>query len=329
MIDGDRFDSYYKEKLLPEIIQFEQYRKLILAKYRVWQFIHIIFISIFALIILSFCAFTFARQDLNYEVLYYLETLNLKNFLYLNIITVIAIILSREKMQKILSNFSYAGKYQLFKKIIDADGDMRYYPLSGIEVDTLIASKLFSDFDRYKTKDYIQGEYKNLDVRLSEIELIKIITSYQDSKMIEKEKDLFKGLFISVSMNKKFSSSTYIIPNYWMKIFNQFPGCSRVTLEDVEFEKAFDVYGSDQIEARYILTTGFMERLVKVNRNFQIRCSFIEGQMLIAITLEDGFMPILQLNQPLDYKIIKQVNQRINIIHELIDALNLENNIGL
>lgn len=329
MIAGDKFDSYYKEKLLPEIFRFEQYRKLTLAKYRVWQFIYIIFISIFALIILSFCAFTFARQYLNYEVLYYLETLNLKNFLYLNIITVIAIILSRERMQKILSNFNYAGKYQLFKKIIDAEGDMRYYPLSGIEVDTIIASKLFSEFDRYQSKDYIQGEYKNLKVRLSEIELIKITTSYQDSKIVETEKDLFKGLFISVSMNKQFSSSTYIIPNYWMKIFNQFPGCSRVILEDIEFEEAFDVYSSDQIEARYILTTGFMERLVKVNRNSQIRCSFIEGEMLIAISLTDSFMPILQLNKPLDYQVIKQVNQRINIIHELIDVLKLENNIGL
>src|SRR5436189_219873 len=77
-------------------------------------------------------------------------------------------------------------------------------------------------------------------------------------------------------------------------------GCtsrSRRRLEDPVFEKAFEVYGTDQIESRFILTPDFMERLLGLERTFQgkqLRCAFAGGEMFLAVAgknlLESGSM---------------------------------------
>lgn len=48
-----------------------------------------------------------------------------------------------------------------------------------------------------------------------------------------------------------------------------------VRLEDPEFEKIFVVYSSDEVEARYILSTSFMERLVEFRKNEFLRSTIL------------------------------------------------------
>ena len=64
-----------------------------------------------------------------------------------------------------------------------------------------------------------------------------------------------------------------------------------VKLEDPEFEKEFVVYGDDQVEARYILTTSMMERLLAFRRKAlgvlkagsNVYLSFTEGKVFVAV----------------------------------------------
>ena len=68
---------------------------------------------------------------------------------------------------------------------------------------------------------------------------------------------------VHLAMNKTFKGTT-IIKRDRGKVANFFrskmSGLESVKLEDPKFEKLFDVYGNDQIEARYLLTPSFMER---------------------------------------------------------------------
>ena len=62
-----------------------------------------------------------------------------------------------------------------------------------------------------------------------------------------------------------------------------------VRLEDPVFDKLFNVYSNDQIEARYLLTTTFMERLIEVEKAFgsqKIECSFYKQSLVMAIHLK-------------------------------------------
>ncbi|MEM1391353.1 MAG: DUF3137 domain-containing protein, partial [Pseudomonadota bacterium] len=68
----------------------------------------------------------------------------------------------------------------------------------------------------------------------------------------------------------------------------------RVKLESPQFESAFEVYSTDQVEARYILTPDLMQRLVELEKTFRgvgLRCAFVGGELLIALEGGDLFEP--------------------------------------
>jgi hypothetical protein len=67
-----------------------------------------------------------------------------------------------------------------------------------------------------------------------------------------------------------------------------------VKLESVEFENKFVVYSNDQVEARYILTPSFMERLVKLQdlMGDNTSYSFVNTNVYVAVPIdEDLFEP--------------------------------------
>ena len=71
-------------------------------------------------------------------------------------------------------------------------------------------------------------------------------------------------------------------------------GMERVSLESPEFEKAFEVYSTDQIEARFILTPDFMQSLIDLETAFhgkRIRCAFEDGEVFVALEGSDLFEP--------------------------------------
>lgn len=59
----------------------------------------------------------------------------------------------------------------------------------------------------------------------------------------------------------------------------------RVTLEDPTFESIFEAYGTDQVEARVVLTTTMLERMRALDtlaRGLSFRCAFAGGRILLA-----------------------------------------------
>ena len=48
-----------------------------------------------------------------------------------------------------------------------------------------------------------------------------------------------------------------------------------IKMEDVAFERGVVVYGDDQIEARYILSTSLMERILAYKKKAIVQCAFL------------------------------------------------------
>ncbi len=92
---------------------------------------------------------------------------------------------------------------------------------------------------------------------------------------------VFRGQCLVVKFHKQFKGVTKVyrdmgMLNFFAKL-GQLGKGEKVKLEDPVFEKAFEVYSTDQIEARFILTPDFMERLLGLERTFkgkQVRCAF-------------------------------------------------------
>ena len=87
---------------------------------------------------------------------------------------------------------------------------------------------------------------------------------------------MFKGLAMKFKMNKEIYPRVLILTKYsFTKIP---PNFEKVTLEYEKFNKKYDVWvekysngTSGQVEARYLLNTVFMDRLMHIQTSFRVR----------------------------------------------------------
>ena len=116
-------------------------------------------------------------------------------------------------------------------------------------------------------------------------------------------------------------------------IYKQMKKMQKANLEDVNFEKSFDVYTKDQIEARYILTPTFMERLKSLNTSFGtkgVKCSFFDDYIMIAIPTKKDLFELGSLYQSLgSNKLAEEFYDELHSIYDMIDHFKLNEKIGL
>ena len=107
----------------------------------------------------------------------------------------------------------------------------------------------------------------------------------------------------------------------------------KVKLEDLEFDKKFNINSENQIEARYLVTTTFMDRLQNLQTAFgtkNIKCSFFDDKVMFAISTNKDLFEIGNLFVPLTDK--KQINAFIReliSIYNIIDYFKLTEKTGL
>ncbi|HEX5007312.1 MAG TPA: DUF3137 domain-containing protein [Hyphomonadaceae bacterium] len=159
---------------------------------------------------------------------------------------------------------------------------------------------LVPSWDRAKYEDQLTGMRGDVPFQFFEAHLEeKRTTTDGKGRTRTTWVTVFRGQCLAVRFHKEFHGITKVYRD--MGAFNWLAKFGikepRVRLEDPEFEKAFEVYGSDQVEARFILTPDFMERLLGLERAFQgkqLRCAFAGGEMLLAVAgknlLESGSM---------------------------------------
>ena len=152
------------------------------------------------------------------------------------------------------------------------------------------------------------------------------------------KKPVFNGVIAKISVNKKFSSKTIIRPDKgsfgdWVSGRKLPENQEVVRLEDPVFDKLFNVYSNDQIEARYLLTTTFMERLIEVEKAFgsqKIECSFYKQSLVMAIHLKKDWFepgPITEIEDFQDDS--KNLLADINSIFNICDTLQMDSEIRL
>lgn len=106
-----------------------------------------------------------------------------------------------------------------------------------------------------------------------------------------------------------------------------------IILEDPEFNKKYNVYSSDQIESRYLVTTAFMERFKTLHTAFgsnKAKCAFFDDKVMFAISTNKNLFEIGDLFHPLtDMKHINDFMEGISAIYEIIDYFKLAEKTGL
>lgn len=100
----------------------------------------------------------------------------------------------------------------------------------------------------------------------------------------------------------------------------------RVLLEEISFNKEWEVLTIDQIEARYLLTPVFMEKINNIKKMFHgkhIDFSFFDNKLMIAVhTRKDMFETTSLFAPALSYHKVREVVNQLYGIFAVIDIIN-------
>lgn len=153
-------------------------------------------------------------------------------------------------------------------------------------------------WDRSAFEDHILGNRNGVDFEFFEAHLEERRTT-RDSNGRTRTRwvTVFKGQCIRFDFHKRFFGETLVTRDagFFNFLGNMTMGeLERARLESPDFEKAFEVYTSDQVEARFLLTPDMMQRLLDLEGIFHgrnLRCAFEGGEMFIAVEGADLFEP--------------------------------------
>lgn len=185
---------------------------------------------------------------------------------------------------------------------------------------------LFQKYNRESYDDIFKGSYNGVNFDIIEADYDYESGSGEDRRTY----NVFNGAIIKIAMNKNFKTHTVIRPH---KMTNTGKHLKRTVLEDIVFENKFDVYTDDEIEARYLITTAFMERLNNIQRIFNINkiaCAFYKGNLYIALYTAKDLFKLFDINKPIDnYEQLMIFFNEILSIYKCIDYFKLNEKTGL
>jgi hypothetical protein len=141
---------------------------------------------------------------------------------------------------------------------------------------------------------------------------------------------VFNGAVLRFTYRKPIRSQTVALSDRGMiaNLVGQALGeKKRLRLENKEFEDIFDVFSEDEVEARYLLTPLFMERMVHlanlVGKQSNIRFGFGENSLLVAMNGWDLFEASAlshAVNDPLQ---VQTFINEIGLVLDIVDTLKL------
>jgi hypothetical protein len=237
--------------------------------------------------------------------------------------------------------YKHNFKTQIISRIAKFIDPSLEYQIDGkIEQSAYMASKIFPHKpDRYQGEDMVTGRIGATEIRFCEVHS-QYKTTHTDSKGHSHTEwhTIFKGLFFLADFNKNFSGSTVILPDTAEATFGKFGQWLQswsfgrdelVKLDDPEFEKLFVVYGTDQIEARYILSPALMQRIVEFKTKIKrpIHLSFVGSMVFVAVSYDRALFEPKIFQSLLDFETLCEYFEDLRLATGIVEDLNLNTRI--
>jgi len=316
MKSTSEIQQLFETELKPGLLSLESMRKKILLRY--------IFMAL--LILLSIGATLLVGEQYSFLIFIAIAV----------ILFALVIIYQTWRMNK---DYVRQFKQEVVRKIVEMiNPQWSYNPDGRISQSDYRRSELFTEnVDRYKGDDLVTGIIERTDFQFSELHTEYKTVTHKDGKREEHWHTIFKGLFAHADFNKEIKGKTIVLPDTAEKLFGKWGQNLQkmsshgklIKLENSEFEKEFVVYGSDQIESRYVLTPGMMEAMVNIKKKYKRRIyfSFIGSRVYMAMSFsKDLFEPRI-FSSGVKLRDVEQMNEQFLMIESLIQELNLNTRI--
>jgi len=306
--------QFYETELWADLKVLEQKRKNILQKLSL--------VGIVLLCIVGISLFALTRSTISFG--------------FFMIPIALSILIGLAAYKFISTDYISMFKILIIDRIVHfIDKDLNYDRSGYIPKSTFMLSQIFKTKpNRYKGDDFVSGKAGETRIQFSELDAEYESGSGKDRSV----RTVFKGLFFIGDFNKHFTCQTVVLPDTAEKLFGkigqklQSMNIRRdklIKLDDPEFEKFFVVYGSDQIGARYILSTSLMKRIVdfkkKSRRNIYL--SFVGSMVFVAVSYTRSLFEPRIFQTLLDFEPVREYFEDLQLAIGIVDDLNLNTRI--
>lgn len=224
--------------------------------------------------------------------------------------------------------FSKKIKTSCMKNILDTFDNLTLSNngLSLISDYDICRSQLFESYNTRQDDDCFLGSYKDTEFKIIETSLLNVKT-YNRKRRYD---TVFKGIILSFYSHKTIKGQTVITSK---RDYSTRGKLQKVTLEDAEFNKKYNISATDQIESRYLITTSFMERFKNLHTAFgsaNTKCSFFDDKVIFAIPTSKNLFELGNLFCSLkNQEPINQFYKEITAVYDIIDYFKLAEKTGL
>lgn len=309
MQSQESFRAFYDASLLPVLQELEAERQMLVRNF--WLYMA-------GALVLAFPMFAFVHPIAGVAPI------------------IIAFIVYYIKFGRIISEKKIRFKHEVIGKTVTfLHGNLSYDHTRCIDKATYFKSKLYLDnISRYNGDDMVSGMVDKTAIRFCELHTQQVRRSGKNTTVVT----IFKGLFFIADFNKKFIGETFVLADTAESTFGslgtffQKMNMSRpklVKLEDIEFEKVFAVYGTDQIEARYILSTALMSRIMEFRKKTgkEISLSFIDSNVFIGIPIAKDLFEAPMFSTLVNYSLIAEYYNYLALCIGIVEDLDLNTRI--
>lgn len=320
----EAFNEFYQNQILNAVDKIKKDRKVFVMKYL--RFIILFWICVGIMVSISLFFSTDEGSRLTKKdgvmipavILYVISATGSISFIMI--------------AKKVRKEFAQYYKRNVIVKIVKfIDENLDYLPNQSISLTDIENSRLFKmPVNKVIGDDFVEGIVGETYMKFSEVHAVY---SYKTDKS-ERTTKVFDGIMFVAESNKSFKGRTFILPDDIEKFWGRFSKYIQkmenkwgelVKLENPEFEKLFVVYSTDQIEARYILSTTLMERIVdykkKSRRNILI--SFVNNNVYIAIPFVGELFEAKLFGDILSFNIISMYYSNLKLAYDIVEDLNL------
>ncbi|MBR4141352.1 MAG: DUF3137 domain-containing protein [Campylobacter sp.] len=180
--------------------------------------------------------------------------------------------------QVITKNIRHKFKTQVVEKVVK-DINPNFVYLKDLHISEAEFNKtgIFSTQGRmFDGDDLISGEIEGVKFKMSDIRLKEVRKRGKSTQIV----DIFKGVVFIAEFYKNFLSHTVVLGSSEAKAFGK-----KIKVDNIEFNKKFRVYTSDEINAFYILSPSFMQRFLRLQKRLgcSINAVFLENKIYLYI----------------------------------------------
>ena len=300
----EEFRLFYHKEVKDKLAEYEQMRKQNVLK----------LLCVYGIIISTLCAWILGALGIkNYSIIF---------FILLFVFAGILLIINKFSNKDFFNNTEKVLKNILMKKFLE------------IFFTNFKWKNSISNKDIPKIQQYLSLNILNKAPFIVFDDMIIGLFRNVSIAIYEANNYTFRGLIVEFQMNKNFEGHTFFLEKSLSakKIPINSSVFKEVKLEMSEFSKNYTTYSDNQVEARYLLTTAFMERICNLNLAFKakfVRGAFKDDKLTLAIDCGKDMFAMGSNFKTSSSKTFSQLYDEMISILKIIDELKLNERTGL